>query len=83
MKTKKPTVNFLTDTIPNHITAKHSATPGNQGGVTPCHPKNPLYRLLSEWHMLLICIQDVKRLFVSKNPNFLRFWQEFFPLTRK
>ena len=69
MKTKKPIVNLANQ---NHypITAKNPRFLKDQGGHYPFHLQDPLSRRLSEGHMLLICIQDVKRLFVLKTPIF-------------
>ena len=68
MKTKIPTVNFLTNTIYNNGT--EFTLPGTKGDIILPHSQHLLPPLLSEGHMLLICIQDVKRLFVLKTPIF-------------
>ncbi len=69
MKTKKPIVNL---TNQNHypITAKNPHSQGTKGDITLPHSQHLLPPLLSEGHMLLICMQDVKRLFVLKTPIF-------------
>ena len=68
MKTNKPTVNFLTNTIYNNSTK--FTLPGTKGDIITPPLTTPSAPLLSEWHMLLICMRDVKRLFVSKTPIF-------------
>jgi len=67
MKTKIPTFNFLTDTISKHsvkpiIPDIRASLPTVQSTLYPAY--------FTEGHMLLICIQDVKRLFVPKTRIF-------------